>query len=276
MGHHHEGESKRGRRIRLTLSVAARRREDHLASGVVDCVCELTDTYFAKRTLGCGCRKARKGRPRVAAGMCCIGERERIYEWRLEDRLMRDVVRSGRDVCEEPGARRWPSGRSGEVRPWVIEVRELDRAGGPYGGWHEGGLVSASTEVAERLISSFLSTDLGLEKLAMGPTVRTRVSYRHRWRRDCRSRGSPIFGGLGRLDEVLGSRPDLRGFGLNVLVSTLLCEGMGAEYERCPVVLSDARAGVRLGGASGVVGAEPPVLVKVVENKCLRVQERVP
>ena len=72
-------EKKRERRIRLTLTVAARRRADHLRRihqgdvGAVDCVCELSNTYFAKRSAyGCGCRKARKGRPRVAAGMCCI------------------------------------------------------------------------------------------------------------------------------------------------------------------------------------------------------------
>jgi hypothetical protein len=132
MGH---GESKRERRIRLTLTVAARRREqeERRSRG------ELPLGKFAKQTLGCDCRKRCHGRPRVAAGMCDIGERERIYEWRLEDRLLRDAVRSGRDLVEwaEPESRKWPSGRSGAPKGWVIEVRDLDRRGAALGGWAE-------------------------------------------------------------------------------------------------------------------------------------------
>lgn len=135
-------EKKRERRLRMTLTIAARRRADHLRrihrDGAVDCVCELSRTYFSKRTSGgCDCRKRRKGRPRVASGMCCIEERERIYEWRLEGRLLREVVRSGRDATEEPDARRWPSGRSGVAKTWVVEVRAIGRDGEPRGGWNE-------------------------------------------------------------------------------------------------------------------------------------------
>ena len=139
---HHEVEGKRERRLRMTLTVAARRRADHLRrihpDGVVDCVCELSKTYFAKRTSGgCDCRKRRRGNPRVASGMCCVEARDRIYEWRLEDRLLRDVVRSGRDATDEPEARQWPSGKAGGVKPWVVEVRDLDRRGEPRGSWNE-------------------------------------------------------------------------------------------------------------------------------------------
>lgn len=137
-------ERKKERRLRMTLTIAARRRADHLRRvhagdvAAVDCVCELSNTYFAKRSSGgCDCRKRRAGRPRVAAGMCCIEERDRIYEWRLEGRLLRDVVLAGRDATEEPEARRWPAGRSGEARPWVVEARDVGRDGEPRGGWHE-------------------------------------------------------------------------------------------------------------------------------------------
>jgi len=133
---HHEVESKRERRIRLTFQIAARRREEHLAkehpNGAVDCACELANTYFAKRSAyECGCRKRRPGRPRVAAGMCCIGERERIYEWRLEARLMLDAVRAGRGSDGEPEERSWPRGGAKGPKVFVVEVRS------PGGEWSE-------------------------------------------------------------------------------------------------------------------------------------------
>lgn len=32
----------------------------------------------------CRCRKHRRGRPRVEGGMCKLGARDRIYEWRKQ------------------------------------------------------------------------------------------------------------------------------------------------------------------------------------------------
>lgn len=117
-------EPKRARRRRLTLSVAKRRRDEHLrrfhfdaTTGLtdVDCVCELADTYFAKRAaLACDCRKRRKGRPKVAAGMCDIGNRARIYTWRREARAVRWTAEA-----TEPEWT-WPRGRRG-AKPYTIE-----------------------------------------------------------------------------------------------------------------------------------------------------------
>jgi len=134
-------EKRRAKRIRRTLTVASRRRAWHLARihagdvGQVDCVCELAPTYFAKRgAVACDCRKRRKGNPRVARGMCNIGDRERIYEWRLEARLLADAVRAGRDELGEPVLREWPAAKEGP-KPYTIEKRDLNRAGEPVGDW---------------------------------------------------------------------------------------------------------------------------------------------
>lgn len=103
-------EGRRARRRRVSLTIARRRREEHIAlvhrdrsTGItnVACICELADTYFSKRSAhGCGCRKRTKGRPKVACGMCDIGARDRIIHWRQEARALRVDVRAGR-LCEE-------------------------------------------------------------------------------------------------------------------------------------------------------------------------------
>lgn len=136
-------EKKRARRRRRTLTVAARRRAIHLRaihSGKVenvDCVCELADFYFAKRTShACDCRKRRKGRPRVDCGMCHSGMRDRIYEWRQETRKLREAVVSGRDPEEvvDPN-RSWPSTKRAP-RVFAIEKRDLNKQGEPRTGWY--------------------------------------------------------------------------------------------------------------------------------------------
>ncbi len=87
----------RARRRALTLAIATRRRDDHVTvvhdGQATDCVCELGDTYFAKRSSrGCPCQKRRRGRPRVAGGMCKIGARGRIYLWRNQARQINGLV----------------------------------------------------------------------------------------------------------------------------------------------------------------------------------------
>lgn len=124
----HKVERKRARRLRLTLNIARERRAWHLArihrTGQVDCVCGLADTYFAKRrAVSCDCRKRKHGNPRVAAGMCDVGNRDRIYEWRDEARALAVAVRSGRlDFKEERGG---PSRRGHRgAKPFGLEKRE--------------------------------------------------------------------------------------------------------------------------------------------------------
>lgn len=133
-------EKRRARRRRLTLTVALRRRKDHLSvvhggAEDVDCVCELADTYFAKRkSRSCDCRKRKKGNPRVACGMCDIGNRDRIYDWRREARVLQDAVRAGRTLHEvlEP-VRIWPGGKAG-VKSYAVERRARHKD--TYGAWY--------------------------------------------------------------------------------------------------------------------------------------------
>lgn len=96
-------EKCRARRRRLTWTVAGRRRAWHLFrihgndGSKVDCVCELADTWFAKRpVVGCDCRKRKHGAPRCSVGMCDVGDRDRIYAWRREARAWALTIFSGR------------------------------------------------------------------------------------------------------------------------------------------------------------------------------------
>jgi len=128
---------RRARRRQRTLDIARARRDEHLkrnhfssTTGLteVDCVCELSNTYFAKRSaFGCSCSKRVKGRPKVASGMCTIDDRARIYQWRQERRALRGGFNQ-----EE---KYWPSTKKG-VKAWVLEKRDLNRAGEPVGGWY--------------------------------------------------------------------------------------------------------------------------------------------
>jgi len=59
---------------------------------------EITDAMkgaWRKRSpFSCGCSKRQHGRPRTDDGMCCGGERRRIYRWRNEGReLCLDATR---------------------------------------------------------------------------------------------------------------------------------------------------------------------------------------
>ncbi len=92
---------KREKRRWLTRRVAARRRAEHLAKihdgdvGAVDCVCELADTYFAKRgAVTCGCRKRKRGQPRIGTGVChgLCEARNQIYRRRAQVRELNRLV----------------------------------------------------------------------------------------------------------------------------------------------------------------------------------------
>lgn len=83
----------RRRRRARTLAISLRRRTEHLArlhrDGRVDCACELSPFYFARRhAIWCRCRRVRRGRPRLASGPCRWSWRERLYaerrRWREE------------------------------------------------------------------------------------------------------------------------------------------------------------------------------------------------
>ena len=125
---------RRAIRRRKTIVIARRRRDEHLrqihyneTTGLIDvgCVCELANTYFAKRTAGCGCRKRRKGNPKVAGGMCKIEERDRVYHWRRERRKLR----SGFDPDSE---HKWPRRKHGP-KPYAVLKQDLRSDGTPYG-----------------------------------------------------------------------------------------------------------------------------------------------
>ena len=94
-----------------SLRIATRRRAIHLKQvhandrGAVDCVCELAPFYFEKRSLGCDCRKRKKGQPRLPVGFGCANHiRPRIYKGRQLAREYGKGMVSGRlSMWEE-----WP------------------------------------------------------------------------------------------------------------------------------------------------------------------------
>lgn len=51
--------------------------------------------YAKTASMACHCAKRRYGCPRLDVGMCWIGLRDRIYEWRAADRELRALVRRG-------------------------------------------------------------------------------------------------------------------------------------------------------------------------------------
>ena len=141
----HLTKMRRAARRDKTLVIAKRRRDEHLArnhynetTGItnVDCACEQANTFFAKRTAhGCGCRKRRHGRPKVAEGLCKIGAREPILILRRETRSLHNDAIVGRGFIE-PETKRWPKAR-GTPRPYTIEKRHVSRQGEPGARWTE-------------------------------------------------------------------------------------------------------------------------------------------
>jgi len=96
----------RGERRARTFSVAFRRWRQHrlfswhprgrMAAGKTNfqCFCDGMGIHiFDKRTpFTHNCRKRSHGRPRVDAGLCNVGERSRIYEWRNQARELNRLV----------------------------------------------------------------------------------------------------------------------------------------------------------------------------------------
>ena len=125
-------EEPRARRRRVSSAIALRRRNEHLArwkgaSGPAH-IRDTADTYFAKLSpYSCGCRKRKKGQPKVACGMCDIGRRDRILQWRQEAR----AIRAGHVEAEE----RIPSGAKTTSQEFVVEKMDVSRNGISYGGW---------------------------------------------------------------------------------------------------------------------------------------------
>lgn len=99
-------ESRRDRTIRK----GTRRRNDHLRlihpTGTIDCVCEQSIWWFAKRQgLGCDrCRGRKHGNPKYGIGICRgVGKLreavvERIAGKRLELAWLRSVDRDDEDL----------------------------------------------------------------------------------------------------------------------------------------------------------------------------------
>jgi len=86
---------KREERRDRTIRHGERSRRDHLRvnhpSGVVDCVCERSVWWFAKRkSLGCSCRKHVRpgfGSPKLVGSLCHLGGSERGYHPAIAERI---------------------------------------------------------------------------------------------------------------------------------------------------------------------------------------------
>jgi hypothetical protein len=114
----HHRKQKRARRRESTLKVALRRRHAHLAQvhpdylrdpspENVDCICETAPLYYAKRSLGCGCSKKQKGRPKFGRG-CCMsheGARDTVTSRVRTKRLMYALARGWIDMYDVPSPR---------------------------------------------------------------------------------------------------------------------------------------------------------------------------
>ena len=120
-------ESRRGRRRRLTLKVALRRRLIHLrqthpeylidpSPENVDCVCETSAFYFAKKFSRHSCGKRKHGRPKVGYGVCHGFTRWAAIQRSRSKRLARDLT-AGRADYEgvEPA-----KGFFGELERWHL------------------------------------------------------------------------------------------------------------------------------------------------------------
>lgn len=60
---------------------------------------------YAKDHGECHCSKAAHGRPRISAGMCCRGLRDRIYIWRRLTKQIDLAIRHGADPYGDEVAR---------------------------------------------------------------------------------------------------------------------------------------------------------------------------
>ena len=104
--------ASRIRESRRRLHLATYYDPDHS-----DCWCTKEPGFFySTHPFSCACHKRRKGRPKVAGGMCGVGARTRIYKWRRQAKDLDLAVRTGTygldsdelTLLESPGAiRNW-------------------------------------------------------------------------------------------------------------------------------------------------------------------------
>jgi hypothetical protein len=103
-----EKDKKRGERRKRTITYGSRARDEHLRvvhpDGAVDCVCERSTWWFAKKkSLGCSCKKHVRqafGSPKLAASLCHSGGSVRGYHPAVAERI------AGRRL----------------VRAWLVEI----------------------------------------------------------------------------------------------------------------------------------------------------------
>jgi len=92
--------SSRERRFEATARVIRHRHSDHVHldhrfGWDFRCLaCEKGLHYWTKiKIRSCGCSKRSHGHPKVAAGLCDMQRRDRIYIWRREVRELRRLAR---------------------------------------------------------------------------------------------------------------------------------------------------------------------------------------
>ncbi|HHO49425.1 MAG TPA: hypothetical protein ENK18_00805 [Deltaproteobacteria bacterium] len=102
-------EPRRARRRRLTKTIAARRRALHQRlhpGGPPGCVRWAAPLWFAeRRPLGCGCRRRRRGRPKVGWG--CWAFLRPAVRSRIDAHRMVAAILAGRlELDRTPSSRR--------------------------------------------------------------------------------------------------------------------------------------------------------------------------
>ena len=78
-------DKREDRRDRTWRKAFSRRKQHFLTVHTAEspgCDCRGSVWMFDRRTLGCGCRRQRKGRPRIGGGYCRMGIRDHILEAR--------------------------------------------------------------------------------------------------------------------------------------------------------------------------------------------------
>jgi len=96
--------SKRAERRHHARRIVENRKRLHVAVWWTethsDCYCQLRPhTLLTLRPFSCNCSKRRPGRPRLARGMCDIGARDHVYQWRRQAReLNRAIVHRHMDL----------------------------------------------------------------------------------------------------------------------------------------------------------------------------------
>jgi len=96
-------ETVRGRRRRVTETIARRRRAEYISWMSDGVPTDLLDWAkdlgrWAKRgSLACPCSKRKPGAPRRGLGICGMCRRDRIYRMRAQSRELDRLVRRGND-----------------------------------------------------------------------------------------------------------------------------------------------------------------------------------